>query len=172
MISIRPIRESDQHAFYELANNNKERLADFFPITLEKAETLEKTLEAIKFYTSLAAVNELHVLVFEHADDSRPIGVVFLKNLDHRTRKCELAYFIDKGHTNKGYTSAAVQKALDYAYDTLSINKVYCRVATDNEASNRLALRSGFQLEGVLRQEYRISNGNLIDLNYYGRFKN
>lgn len=171
MISIRPIRESDQHSFYELANNNKDRLEDFFPITLEKAQTIEKSLEAIKFYKALAAVNELHVFVFEHVNDSKPIGMVFIKNIDPRTNKCELAYFIDKGHTNKGYTSLAVQQAIDIAFNKLNLNKVYCRIATDNEASNKLALRSGFQLEGVLRKEYRINNGDLIDLNYYGRLK-
>lgn len=65
----------------------------------------------------------------------------------------------------------AIQQAIDNAFSNLNLNKVYCRVATDNTASNKVAIKNGFQLEGVLKQEFRIHDGSLIDLNYYGRLK-
>ncbi len=169
MIQVRPITEDDQQAFYDLVNNNRDKLIDFFPITIEKAATIDKALEAIRFYNSLAAIDELHVLMMTLNDEV--IGMVFIKNIDHRTDKCELAYFTDKNFTGKGYTTEAVNQAIDMAFNKLGMNKVYGRIATYNEASNRLAAKAGFQLEGVLRQEYRIHDGSLIDLNYYGKIR-
>lgn len=172
-IRIRPVRESDSNAFHLLAIKNKDRLADFFPITLEKAETPEKSLASIRMYNTLAAQNELHVLAIEQGEDEPAIiGLVFLKNIDKKTSKCEIAYFIDKEYEGRGLTSQAVKQAVNMAFDELQLNKVYCRVGTDNAASNKVAVKSGFELEGVLKQEYRIDNGTLIDLNYYGLLRN
>lgn len=170
MITIRPIITEDREQFYQLVQNNKERLMDYFPITIEKAISAEVAGESIKMYNLLALKNELHVFVVEN-NEKEIIGIIFLKNIDAKTSKCEIAYFIDKNHENKGYTTMAIQQAVDNAFSNLNLNKVYCRVATDNTASNKVAIKNGFQLEGVLKQEFRIHDGSLIDLNYYGRLK-
>src|SRR5690606_23191518 len=133
---------------------------------LEKTGTLENTNETIKMFVDLAAKNELYVFVIEK--DELVIGVLFLKNLDKRVNKCEVAYFIDKDEENKGHISHAIQQATDYAFKDLGMNKVYCRVALDNAPSNKVAVKNGFKLEGVLKQEFKVSDGSLVDLNYYG----
>ncbi len=61
--------------------------------------------------------------------------------------------------------------AINIAFNEVGLNKVYCRVAPNNIASNRVAQKNGFELEGVLKQEFRIQDGSLIDLNYYGLLK-
>lgn len=168
MINIRPIRQGDDVAFCSLANNNKDRLLDYFPITLEKTESTDNARAAIAMYSVLAERNELHVLFIENAADQQLLGMVFLKNIDLKVGKCELAYFIDKSEEGKGHTSAAVKLALDKAFHELGLNKVYCRVDPQNAASNKVATKNKFKLEGVLKQEFRINDGSLIDLNYYG----
>lgn len=166
MIQIRHIKEGDSNGFYELVKRNESRLTEYFPITLEKTATTEQTGETVKMFADLSQKNELHVFVIEQ--EQTMIGVLFLKNLDQRVKKCELAYFIDKNEEHKGYTSQAIKLAIEYAFQRLGMNKVYCRVAPDNEPSNKAAVKNGFELEGVLKQEFKISDGSLIDLNYYG----
>lgn len=166
MIQIRHIKEGDSNGFFALVKKNESRLKEYFPITLEKTETEAQAGDTVKMFTDLAQKNELHVFVIELGQDI--IGVLFLKNLDQRVKKCELAYFIDKDQEHKGYTSRAIGLATEYAFKELAMNKVYCRVAPDNEPSNKAAVKNGFALEGVLKQEFKISDGSLIDLNYYG----
>ncbi|HLO71144.1 MAG TPA: GNAT family protein [Flavipsychrobacter sp.] len=169
MITIRPISMEDREHFHQLVQSNKERLLDFFPITIEKAATPEVAEESIQMYSLLASKKELYVMTINNQENL--IGLIFLKNIDTKTSKCEIAYFIDKNEEGKGITSMAVQQALDKAFNELGLNKVYCRVSPDNTASNKVAIKNGFELEGVLKKEFRIDNGNLIDLNYYGRFR-
>ncbi len=171
MITIRPIKAEDRESFYHLSQKNKERLIDYFPITLEKTETPEVTADSIKMYNLLSTKNELHVLVIENDDTKEMLGIVFLKNIDLRVKKCELAYFIDKDEERKGLTTRAVLHALDMAFNQLQLNKVYCRAAIDNVGSNRVAEKTGFELEGVLKQEFCMHDGSLVDLNYYGIFR-
>ncbi len=171
MVTIRPIHADDRERFYQLVQGNKERLADYFPITVEKAASLAITTDSIRLYNMLAEKNELYVMVMEKSSGEMT-GIIFLKNIDAKTCKCELAYFVDKSYEQQGYTTHAIQQALDKAFNTLNLNKVYCRVAPDNAASNRVVIKNGFELEGVLKQEFRISDGSLVDLNYYGKLRN
>lgn len=171
MIQIRAIDDADCMAIYELTKRNASRLADYFPITLEKTQTPEKTSDAIRMYKLLSEQNELHVFSIL-AEGERTIGLVFLKNIDKKALKCELAYFIDVAEEGKGYTTDAVKQTIDFAFGRLDLNKIYCRVATNNTASNKVVLKNNFALEGVLKQEYRINDGTFTDLNYYGLLKN
>ena len=58
---------------------------------------------------------------------------------------------------------------LQFAFDSLKMNKVYMRCTTANESYGALAADSGFLKEGVLRNDYRVSDSDeLLDLNYYG----
>jgi RimJ/RimL family protein N-acetyltransferase len=172
MVTIRPIKAGDREGFYHLVKENTARLADYFPITVEKAASLETAAECIKMYNFLADKNELHVMMIERDTDKKIVGMVFIKNIDQKTSKCELAYFVDKDEEGKGISSSAVKESIGIAFNQLNLNKVFCRVAPDNLPSNRVAQKNGFELEGVLKQEFRIQNGSLVDLNYYGLLKN
>ncbi|HEY1031824.1 MAG TPA: GNAT family protein [Flavipsychrobacter sp.] len=169
MFTIRPIQERDADALYHLVETNKQRIADYFPLTLEKAASADVAKQSIQMYNLLSLKNKLHVLVM-HDDAAADglVGIIFLKNIDAKTGKCELAYFINEGHEGKGITSQMVMRAVDLAFNQLQLNKVCCRVVTDHASSNRVMQKTGFELEGVLRQEYRITDGTLKDLNYYG----
>lgn len=170
MIKIKPISDYHQIAYYNLSRQNADRLADFFPITLEKTETREKTLESIKLYQILAQKNDLHILIIEH-EPEQTIGLVILKNIDKKVSKCEVVYFIDRNMEGNGYATEAVKQAIEMAFTSLGMNKIFCRIATDDVSGNRVAVKNGFTLEGVLKQEFRINSGKLIDLNYYGLLK-
>ena len=168
MITIKPITEEHQFAFYDLSKRNTERLADFFPITIEKTDSLEKTLKSIKLYQLLAQQNDLHVFIIEDEQEKQAVGLVILKNIDKKVNKCEIVYFIDRYKEGNGYTSEAVKQAIKKAFGSLGMKKIYCRIAIGDIAANKVALKNGFELEGVLKKEFRISNGDIIDLNYYG----
>ncbi|MCL5028997.1 MAG: GNAT family N-acetyltransferase [Bacteroidetes bacterium] len=48
------------------------------------------------------------------------------------------------------------------------MNKVFLRIAEDNISSRRVAEKNGFIVEGILRQDFNISEGERIDVIYYG----
>lgn len=65
----------------------------------------------------------------------------------------ELSWTLYAGHRRRGYATRAVRLLIDYALDDhgLGLTRVQARVEPGNEASLRLATRSGLRREGVER---------------------
>ena len=84
---------------------------------------------------------------------SRAVGFVLFKNLSPVFRAAELGVRIgaedDRG---KGYGAAAVRLALQYAWDTLNLKRVWLTVFASNERAIASYRRAGFEQEGMMRK--------------------
>lgn len=169
MINIRIIREEDAQHMHLLVQRNAKRLKDYFPVTIEKTLTREKALQTIKMYKMLEEQKQLVVFMVEQK--SELVAVVFLKNFDKKVNKCEVSYFTDKESEGQGIATQAVKEIAAKAFNDYNISKLFCRIDTNNTASNKVARKVGFQLEGILKQEFQIADGSVVDINYYGMLK-
>lgn len=172
MINIRIIREEDAQDMHTLVQRNARRLEDYFPVTIEKTVTAEKTLQTIKMYKMLEEQKQLVVFMVEQKSDKKLVAIVFLKNFDKKVNKCEVSCFVDEETAGKGICSQAIKEIAAMAFKNYGVDKLFCRIDTKNDAANKLAVKSGFQLEGVLRQEFRIADNSIVDINYYGMLQN
>ncbi|MEY9867237.1 RimJ/RimL family protein N-acetyltransferase [Peribacillus sp. B2I2] len=66
----------------------------------------------------------------------------------------------------KGYTSEAISKVLSYGFDVMDLTSIGAVVFIDNEASNNLLTKIGFQKEGVLKK-YMYQYGKAHDTYVY-----
>ena len=98
-------------------------------------------------------------------------GLLIIKNIDWRVPKGELAYFIDRGLEGKGIMTKALTHLANWCFQTLGINKLFILTATGNEASRKTDEKNGFEIEGILRKNFRIASGDLVDMVYYGLLK-
>jgi ribosomal-protein-serine acetyltransferase len=94
-----------------------------------------------------------------------------IKNFDRFVKKCEVSYFIDRNFEGKGWATKAIREVIEYVFSKMDMEKIYCRIDPENLASIRVAEKCGFQLEGRLRREFRTGEGDIIDVLYYGIFK-
>ena len=85
--------------------------------------------------------------------------------------KCEIAYFVGSTWRRQGYATFGVIWALDHAFTVLGMRKVFASVDPDNKASIRVLENCGFQLEGLLRSDFRAGDGRLMDVRYYGALR-
>jgi RimJ/RimL family protein N-acetyltransferase len=94
----------------------------------------------------------------------RLIGVVGLPQIDYRNRHSSFGIFIgDKGKWGKGYGTEATFLAVQYAFGTLNLNRVWLHVSADNLGALRAYEKVGFRKEGVLQQHlYR--DGRYLDI--------
>jgi ribosomal-protein-serine acetyltransferase len=97
------------------------------------------------------------------------IAYVFLKNIDWNIPKSEMGFFIDKAFEGKGIISKAVAEIVKHSFSVLGINKLFMRIEEENKASLKVAERNGFLLEGKLHSDFKSSNGELLDVLYYGK---
>ena len=85
--------------------------------------------------------------------------------------KAELAYYIDAMYEGKGIITYGLKLLCYYAFDEVCLKKVYARVYPYNHSSKKVLIKNGFQLEGVLRNDFRNGMGELCNIEYYGLLK-
>jgi len=100
--------------------------------------------------------------------NQRIIGVLSFNSIEPLNKTGYIGYWIDEAHQGQRLLSQALQAFIDYYVQNGTIRRfvIKCRVA--NEASNQVALRNGFTLEGSLK-EAEFLNGAYHDQNIYAR---
>ena len=164
---FRFILPEDYKAFNKLINTNRERLKRYFPITVSKTNSLDDVKSYLTVLSQQLEKKQRYPFGLFH--DSELMGVVLVKDIDWRIPKCELAYYIDKGHEGKGITTVLVENTISYCFEELKMKKIFLRISPDNIASKKIAEKTGFTKEGVLRKEFRVYTGELVDVEYYGK---
>lgn len=92
--------------------------------------------------------------LFLACTSEEPVGSVFLVDVDFERRNAELGYWIKPDEHGNGYATEAADLCLTHAFDQLGLHKVWARTVSDNEASQRVLEKLGFQKEGVLREHW------------------
>jgi RimJ/RimL family protein N-acetyltransferase/8-oxo-dGTP pyrophosphatase MutT (NUDIX family) len=81
--------------------------------------------------------------------EGRPAGTVEVRDIGQSTG--ELSWALYAGHRGHGYATRAIRLLAEYAFSELGLSRLQARVEPDNVRAIRLARRSGFRNEGVLR---------------------
>jgi RimJ/RimL family protein N-acetyltransferase len=100
------------------------------------------------------------------ADDDRYLGAIVLFVREHETG--ELAYVIAPEARGRGLARGTVELVTDWAFAELGLVRVQLRIEPENEASCSVALRAGYQHEGVLRAAHWV-RGRRADISIYSR---
>jgi len=157
--------------FFNLIVKNKKHIEKTFPVTVSNCLDLEKSINFIDTNIQKEKENEGHYFYIRNTETNVLIGYVCIKNIKKDILKCELAYFIDADFEGKGIISAAVSQTIDFCFNKLGMNKVYICTSKINKGSQQIALKQGFQEEGILREEFKNHEGILEDIVYFGLLK-
>jgi len=158
--------------FFELINNNKERLEDYFAGILSKNKTLEDTKVFLIEAEDRINQKSYFPYIILNKEKNKFIGLIDVKNIDWRVPKAELGYLIDSKYEGQGIISKALGFVVDHIVLKYHFKKLLCRANEENTGSIQVALKNGFQLEGTIRNDYATIKGRVVDLNYYGRVFN
>ena len=151
--ALRELDDGDAAELHAVIERNRARLALW--ISWARDQTLDDTRA---FITRARAM--------EHDDTglSRAIlaagrlaGVVGV-TVDAANDSAAIGYWIDAASEGKGVVTAAVGALVDDSFQRWRLTRVEIRADVDNRASCAVAERLGFQLEGVLRQAYRVGD--------------
>jgi RimJ/RimL family protein N-acetyltransferase len=100
--------------------------------------------------------------------DGAFLGFAALVELDLEHHEGELGYMVAPAARGKGVASRAVELLTRWSFDELELLRVELRIDVENTASARVAERSGYQREGVLRNVY-FKEGARCDLAVWSR---
>lgn len=156
-------------ALFTLIDANRTRLETYFAGTVKHTKTLEETID----YCRQIAIwkEDKSYFMYPILDTKRNtlIGLIDVKNIDWNVPKAEIGYFIDHKQQGKGVISNALKILIRFLIKEYHFKKLLCRINSQNVASIRVALKNGFELEGTIRNDYRTTSNEVVDLNYYGQ---
>lgn len=106
-------------------------------------------------------------LAVELASDGSFIGWCALSRWNPEYRSASLGYCYDDAAWGRGYATEAARALLQWAFDTLEVNRVQAETDTRNAASARVLEKLGFVREGTLREDCVVA-GEVSDSWVYG----
>ncbi|WP_194905679.1 GNAT family N-acetyltransferase [Catenulispora rubra] len=106
-------------------------------------------------------------LAVDRVSDGTFIGWCTLAGWNPDFRSASLGYCFDDAAWGHGYATEAGRSLLEWAFDTLDLNRVQSETDTRNVGSARVLEKLGFVREGTLREDC-IVNGVVSDSWVYG----
>lgn len=94
------------------------------------------------------------------------IGTIGFHNWSSEHKRTEIAFALLPSEWGRGYATEAISKVISYGFKEISLTRIGAVVFTENEASNALLTKIGFEKEGTLRN-YMYQNGVPYDTNVY-----
>ena len=87
-------------------------------------------------------------------ENMKPIGTLGFHRFDKGNNSAEIGYDLSKHYIKMGIMTEALKSIMEYGYKEFGLHRIHASVAIENLSSNKLLERNGFQLEGVLRDQY------------------
>jgi ribosomal-protein-serine acetyltransferase len=169
---IRQLTVDDLQAYFELIENNRKRLEDFFAGTVAITKTIEETETHLADIISKSEKKNYFPFVVIDSSSGKLAASIQVKNIDWNIPKAELGYYIDAAYEGKGIATKATSLIVDHCFNELKLTKLLIRTHQKNLSSIKVAEKNGFKLEGIIRKDYKTTNGELVDLLYYGKCNN
>ncbi|MFG1816185.1 GNAT family N-acetyltransferase [Kribbella sp. NPDC049174] len=109
-------------------------------------------------------------LAVDRLSDGTFIGWCSLTGWNPDYRSASMGYCFNEAAWGHGYATESARAVLQWAFDTLDLNRVQAEADTRNAASARVLGKLGFKREGTLREDC-IVNGEVSDSWVYGLIK-
>jgi [ribosomal protein S5]-alanine N-acetyltransferase len=106
-------------------------------------------------------------LAIDRGSDGTFIGWCGLTRWNPDFRSASMGYCYDSAAWGHGYATEAARAVLQWAFDSLPLNRVQAETDTRNAASARVLEKLGFVLEGTLREDC-VVNGEVSDSWVFG----
>ncbi len=158
--TLRPWRMSDLSSLVQHANNWNvaKNMTDKFPYPYSDSNG--------KAFIEFATKDDpIHIFAIDI--DGQAVGGIGIHPQDdiHR-RNAELGYWLAEPYWGRGIISRAIIQAVDFAFATYDIDRVFARPFGSNLASQRVLEKNNFVLEGRFEKTLIKENELLDELIY------
>lgn len=152
-IQLRALEREDLR-YIHLLNNDNKIMSYWFEEPYESFAELQDLFEK--------HIHNQSERRFILMNDKQTVGLVELVEIDLIHRNAEFQIIIDPQSQGKGYASIATKLAIEYAFTILNLHKIYLLVDKKNDKAIHIYQKTGFQIEGELKEEFFI-NGSYHD---------
>ncbi|AOT08654.1 GNAT family N-acetyltransferase [Pseudoalteromonas luteoviolacea] len=140
-ICLKLLALSDAPALFTLVDDNRQYLKQWLP-WLDFTQSVKDSAEFIKtthqqLHDGLGLMGGIYV---KHT----LVGMCGYHPIDIINGSASIGYWLAKQYQGQGIATQCVSRLIDYAFETLALNKVSLSIAEHNYKSQDIALRLGF----------------------------
>lgn len=159
---IRLLDFEDASTLARLVQSNADYLRPWEPARDARFYTEEGQLRLARSLLEAHERGTTVPFVIEH-EDGTVLGRLTLNGVIRGAfQSCALSYWVRAAYAGQGHATRAVLDAVDYAFLELALHRVQAETLLDNEASQRVLQKTGFQQFGVAKN-YLCINGKWRD---------
>ena len=161
-VGLRKWRIEDAQDLAVAINNKKvlDNLRDGIPYPYSEKD-------AIEFITATLSAEKDTQYAFAICYGDKAIGSIGVFRRDNvHQYTAEMGYYIAEPYWGKGIMTEAVRQMCAYIFERTDIVRIFAEPYAHNSASCRVLEKSGFQFEGLLRQN-AIKDGQSLDMKMY-----
>jgi diamine N-acetyltransferase len=162
LITLRSVEKSDAGTIFLWENNP----ANWKVSNTEVPFSMYDIHQLIEQQADIRKSGQMR-LVIETTQESRPVGVIDLYDLNFKHGYAAVGILIaedqDKG---LGFATEALALFVAYCRDVLELRNLYCQIHHDNQASVALFEKAGFVHAGTRKNWLRFKNQYFDELTY------
>lgn len=162
LIPLDPDQESHVEAYRRSRDDPEMRATGYYGQCLTPAAARER-IQAQQDPDGLGALCAVRA-------EGEVVGWATTVMNDERARVAEVAYYVLPEFQGRGYASAAANLLVGYALDELNAHSVMAKVQADNDASERVLEKLGFQEVGRQRENF-YKDGEYLDVTVWDLLK-
>ncbi|GAA1576308.1 GNAT family N-acetyltransferase [Kribbella hippodromi] len=125
---------------------------------VRRLDTLDEAAEWVGQWTDGWDAETAASWAVADADD-QPLGQVGLRGISLAEGSASVSYWVAPAARGRSVAVRSVNALSDWAFRTIGFNRLNVSHSTANTASCRVAERSGYRLEGTLRQAIKHADG-------------
>lgn len=99
------------------------------------------------------------------------IGGISVVRLSEKSECAELGYCMGYNWWNQGLMTEAARAVIGFLFSEVGVHRISIAHAVKNSASGKVAQKCGLNYEGTLRESFKSSLGEFLDISYYGILK-
>jgi [ribosomal protein S5]-alanine N-acetyltransferase len=156
-VRLRTPRASDFTAWSALRSASQAFLQPWEPTWPSDDLTRPAFRRRLQLYQRDQELGQGHAFFVFRRSDAALVGGVTLRNILRGVAQTgTLGYWVGEPYTRRGYTLEAVDAVRRFAFGKLALHRLEAACCPENDASRRLLLKAGFELEGRARGYLKI----------------
>lgn len=168
-----PVLETERLILRKFENTDVDNLYEYCKdeevtkyLIFETYETIEEAQDRIDFLQAQYAEEKKLCWAIEEKYSGKVIGSIDLFNISNQDKKAETGYVLNKEYWNRGYTTEALKRVLQYGFCELGLVRIYAQCIISNIASESVMKKSGMLFEGIEKKSAYIK-GKYYDVKQY-----
>ncbi len=145
---LRLLKISDAEELFALTNANRDYLRQWLP-WLDSIHEINDTSSFIR--STIWQLDDNRGFVAAICYDGAIVGTIGFNWIEWQNRIGYIGYWLASSHQGKGIMTSSCRMLVDYAFDTLKLNRLVIACASENHRSRAIPIRLGFTHEGTAR---------------------